>query len=47
LVPELNLGQLRTLLRAQYLVDVIGYNKLKGKPFAVEEVMTQIKEMFA
>ena len=35
LVPELNLGQLRMLIRAEYLVDAIGLNKVQGKPFSV------------
>jgi 2-oxoglutarate ferredoxin oxidoreductase subunit alpha len=45
LVPELNLGQLRTLIRAKYLVDAVGLNKVQGRPFAVAEVMAKIKEM--
>jgi 2-oxoglutarate ferredoxin oxidoreductase subunit alpha len=32
LVPEMNLGQLSLLLRAKYLVDVIGYNEVRGLP---------------
>jgi 2-oxoglutarate ferredoxin oxidoreductase subunit alpha len=32
LVPELNLGQLRTILRSKYLVDAQGFNKVKGTP---------------
>lgn len=44
LVPELNLGQLRMLLRARYLVDAIGFNKIKGKPFSVGEVLEKIYE---
>lgn len=44
LVPELNLGQLRMLLRARYLVDAIGYNKVKGKPFSVSELLEKICE---
>src|SRR5688572_15999890 len=32
LVPEMNLGQLSLLLRANYLVDVIGYNEVRGLP---------------
>ena len=43
LVPELNMGQLRMLLRAKYLVDAVGYNKVKGKPFTVGELVEQIK----
>jgi 2-oxoglutarate ferredoxin oxidoreductase subunit alpha len=45
LVPELNLGQLRHLVRAKYLVDAIGLNKVQGRPFAVAEVMAKIKEL--
>lgn len=44
LIPELNLGQLRTLIRSEFLVDAIALNKLKGKPFTVAEVMEKIKE---
>ena len=35
LIPELNLGQLRMFIRAKYLVDAIGLNKVQGKPFCV------------
>lgn len=42
LVPELNSGQLRMLLRAEYLVDCIGINKIQGKPFAVSELVDEI-----
>jgi 2-oxoglutarate ferredoxin oxidoreductase subunit alpha len=45
LVPELNLGQLRMLIRAKYLIDAHGLNKVQGRPFAVAEVMAKIKEM--
>jgi 2-oxoglutarate ferredoxin oxidoreductase subunit alpha len=45
LIPELNLGQLRTLIRAKYLVDAIGFNKVQGKPFSVGELLEQIQQM--
>jgi 2-oxoglutarate ferredoxin oxidoreductase subunit alpha len=45
LIPELNMGQLRTLVRAKYLVDAVGLNKVQGRPFAVAEVMAKIKEV--
>lgn len=45
LVPELNRGQLRMLLRAEYLVDAAGLNKVKGKPFTVAEIVTKIQEL--
>ena len=47
LVPELNMGQLRTLIRSRYLVDAVGFNKVKGKPFTVSEVVFAIEEFLA
>ncbi|MFO0969087.1 MAG: 2-oxoacid:acceptor oxidoreductase subunit alpha [Gemmataceae bacterium] len=47
LVPELNTGQLRMLLRGTFLVDAVGYNKVYGKPFLVHEVVQKIDEMLA
>ncbi len=47
LVPELNGGQLRMLLRAAYLVDAVGLNKVQGKPFLVSEIEAKIQEMLA
>jgi 2-oxoglutarate ferredoxin oxidoreductase subunit alpha len=38
LVPEMNLGQLVKLVRAQYLVDAKGVNKVMGKPFQAGEI---------
>ncbi|MCU0483071.1 MAG: 2-oxoacid:acceptor oxidoreductase subunit alpha [Chloroflexi bacterium] len=38
LVPEVNLGQLILLLRARYLVDAVGFNLVRGKPFQIAEV---------
>jgi 2-oxoglutarate/2-oxoacid ferredoxin oxidoreductase subunit alpha len=43
LIPELNLGQLRTIIRANYLVDAIGLNKVQGKPFSVAEVANKME----
>ncbi|HWA98953.1 MAG TPA: 2-oxoacid:acceptor oxidoreductase subunit alpha [Pirellulales bacterium] len=45
LVPELNRGQLRLLVRGEYLVDCVGLNKIKGKPFSVAEVTQKIYEL--
>ena len=44
-LPEMNLGQLALLLRAKYLVDVIGYNKIRGLPFKADELATVIKDV--
>ncbi len=38
IVAELNMGQLRSLLRSEFLVPAIGLNKVQGKPFFVREV---------
>jgi 2-oxoglutarate ferredoxin oxidoreductase subunit alpha len=43
LVAELNLGQLRLLIRARYLVDAIGLNKVQGKPFKVTEIVKAVE----
>jgi 2-oxoglutarate ferredoxin oxidoreductase subunit alpha len=45
LIPELNLGQLRTIIRARYLVDAIGLNKVQGKPFSVAEVVGKMERV--
>ena len=43
LVPELNAGQLSILIRDQFMVDAKGFNKIKGKPFAVGELVEAIE----
>jgi 2-oxoglutarate ferredoxin oxidoreductase subunit alpha len=45
LVPELNMGQLRTVIRAKYLVDAVALNKVQGKPFSVAEVLEKIESL--
>ena len=45
LVPEMNMGQLLKLVRAEYLVDAVGLNKIQGRPFKVSEVATRIARM--
>jgi 2-oxoglutarate/2-oxoacid ferredoxin oxidoreductase subunit alpha len=45
LIPELNRGQLRMVIRAEFLIDAIGLNKIQGKPFAVREVVEKIEEL--
>ena len=44
-VAELNLGQIVTIIRARYLVDAIGFNKIQGQPFYVYEVESKIDEI--
>ncbi len=44
-VPEMNLGQLVWMLRAKFLVDATGYNKVQGKPFKQSEIEAKIEEV--
>ena len=43
LVPEMNMGQLTTMLRSRYLVPAIGVPKVTGKPFKIVEIMDAIR----
>ncbi|MGW2866498.1 2-oxoacid:acceptor oxidoreductase subunit alpha [Streptomyces sp. NPDC001205] len=43
-VPEMNLGQLATLIRARYLVDAHSYNQVNGMPFKAEQLARALKE---
>lgn len=45
LIPELNVGQLRLLIRGTYLADAVGLNKIQGKPFLVSEIVRKIDEL--
>jgi 2-oxoglutarate/2-oxoacid ferredoxin oxidoreductase subunit alpha len=38
LVPEMNLGQLSKLVRAEFLVDAVGYNRVRGLPLRAAEL---------
>jgi 2-oxoglutarate ferredoxin oxidoreductase subunit alpha len=46
LVPEMNLGQLRKLVRAEFLVDAQGLNKMTGQPFRAGEIEQAILALF-
>ncbi|MFC8037643.1 2-oxoglutarate ferredoxin oxidoreductase subunit alpha, partial [Streptomyces griseoincarnatus] len=43
-IPEMNLGQLATLIRAKYLVDARSYNQVNGMPFKAEQLAAALKE---
>jgi 2-oxoglutarate/2-oxoacid ferredoxin oxidoreductase subunit alpha len=45
LVPEMNMGQLIMILRAKFLIDAQGLNKIQGKPFKQSEIESKIEEM--
>jgi 2-oxoglutarate ferredoxin oxidoreductase subunit alpha len=47
LVPEMNTGQLKTLLRDQYLVDAKSINKVSGQPFRIAEIEAAIQQALA
>jgi 2-oxoglutarate ferredoxin oxidoreductase subunit alpha len=45
LIPEMNMGQLLQLIRARYLVDAVGYNRVTGKPFKAGEICDAVEAM--
>ena len=47
MVPEMNLGQLSLLIRARYLVDVVGYNHVRGLPLKAAELAEAVTDLIA
>jgi 2-oxoglutarate ferredoxin oxidoreductase subunit alpha len=45
LIPEVNLGQLLMLVRARYLIDAVGYDKVRGKPFRIAEIVAEAERL--
>jgi 2-oxoglutarate ferredoxin oxidoreductase subunit alpha len=45
IIPEINLGQLRTLIRAQFLIDAIGINQVTGRMFRVQDLVEKTLEI--
>ena len=45
LVPEMNTGQLLKLIRAEFLVDAVGYNRIRGLPFRSGELAEAITSL--
>ena len=45
LIPELNMGQLSKIIRADYLVDAIGLNLVRGRPFKASDIVDKAKEL--
>jgi 2-oxoglutarate ferredoxin oxidoreductase subunit alpha len=43
LIPEMNLGQLLKLVRAEFLVDAVGFNRVTGKPLRTEDIQHAIE----
>jgi len=44
IIPEMNLGQLCTMVRARYLVDAVPFSKVKGRPFQIREIVRKVEE---
>jgi 2-oxoglutarate ferredoxin oxidoreductase subunit alpha len=47
LVSEMNTGQLKTMLRDQYLVNAKSLNKVSGQPFMIAEIEAAIEQALA
>ncbi len=45
LIPEMNLGQLLMLIRSQFLIDAEGYDRVRGKPFRISEILEQAERI--
>jgi 2-oxoglutarate/2-oxoacid ferredoxin oxidoreductase subunit alpha len=45
LIPEINTGQLRLLIRGRYLVDAVGFNEVRGKPYRIAEIEEAARTM--
>jgi 2-oxoglutarate ferredoxin oxidoreductase subunit alpha len=45
LVPELNLGQLAFMLRGTYLANAVAYNRVRGKPFRIQEIVDEAERI--
>ena len=44
-MPEINSGQLVRVLRAEYMVDAVGFNRVRGLPLASDEILEAITQL--
>ena len=44
IIPEMNLGQLCTMIRARFLIDAVPFSKVKGRPFQIREIVRKVEE---
>ena len=44
-IPELNLGQLNSLIRSKFLIDTKNINKVEGKPFTPSEIYEEVSKI--
>jgi 2-oxoglutarate ferredoxin oxidoreductase subunit alpha len=47
LLPEVNLGQLSMILRAKFLIDIVGLNKVRGKPYRIIEIKQAVEALLS
>ncbi|HLO34611.1 MAG TPA: 2-oxoacid:acceptor oxidoreductase subunit alpha [Candidatus Deferrimicrobium sp.] len=47
LIPEVNLGQLLMLIRSRFLIDAEGYDRVRGKPFTIAEIVDQAERLLS
>ena len=47
LIPELNLGQLNSIIRSEYLIDTEVFHKVKGLPFTIQEIKNRARDILA
>ena len=45
LIPEINLGQLSTIVRSKFLIDTINFNRVSGKPFTTSDIFEKIEQI--
>ena len=45
LIPEINLGQLSTIIRSKYLIDTLNFNRVSGKPFTTNDIYKKIEQI--
>jgi 2-oxoglutarate/2-oxoacid ferredoxin oxidoreductase subunit alpha len=45
MIAEMNMGHLLKMIRADYLIDAVGFNKIQGRPFKVSEIVTRINRI--
>jgi 2-oxoglutarate/2-oxoacid ferredoxin oxidoreductase subunit alpha len=44
-IPEMNLGQLASVIRSRFLIDAIAYNQVRGLPFTAAELESMLEEV--
>ena len=45
LIPEINLGQLSTIVRSKFLIDTVNFNRVSGKPFTTSDIFEKIEQI--